>query len=63
GAKVQQQVPQQPDEDGHLPVEKQLMEAVRVLRGEEFPARAGGHCDHCSFHAICPVKGAGTVLS
>ena len=63
GAKVQQQVPQQPDEDGHLPVEKQLMEAVRVLRGEKFPARAGGHCDHCSFHAICPVKGAGTVLS
>jgi len=63
GAKVQQQVPQEPDEDGHLPVEKQLMEAVRVLRGEEFPARAGGHCDHCSFHAICPVKGAGTVLS
>jgi len=63
GAKVQQQVPQEPDEDGHLPVEKQLMEAVRVLRGEEFPARAGGHCDHCAFHAICPVKGAGTVLS
>ncbi|HET7534387.1 MAG TPA: ATP-dependent DNA helicase [Nocardioidaceae bacterium] len=63
GAKVQQQVPQQPDEDGQLPVERQLMEAVRVLRGEEFPARAGGHCDHCSFHAICPVKSAGTVLS
>ncbi len=63
GAKVQSQAPQEPDEDGHLPVEKQLMEAVRVVRGEEFPARAGGHCDHCSFHAICPVKGAGTVLS
>ncbi len=63
GAKVQTQAPQEPDEDGHLAVEKQLMEAVRVVRGEEFPARAGGHCDHCSFHAICPVKGAGTVLS
>ncbi len=63
GAKVQQQAPQEPDADGHLPVEKQLMEAVRVVRGEEFPARAGSHCDHCSFHAICPVKGAGTVLS
>ena len=62
-AKVQVQPPQEPDEDGHLPVEKQLMEAVRVVRGEEFPARAGGHCDHCSFHSICPVKGAGTVLS
>ena len=63
GAKVQKQEVQEPDEDGHLPIEKQLMEAVRVVRGEEFPARAGGHCDHCSFHAICPVKGAGTVLS
>jgi superfamily I DNA/RNA helicase/RecB family exonuclease len=61
--KVQSQQAQEPDEDGHLPIEKQLMEAVRVVRGEEFPARAGGHCDHCSFQAICPVKGAGTVLS
>ncbi len=62
-AKVQPQAPQEPDEDGHLLVEKQMMEAVRVVRGEEFQARAGGHCDHCSFHSICPVKGAGTVLS
>jgi RecB family exonuclease len=62
-AKVQKQEVQEPDEEGHLPIERQLMEAVRVVRGEEFPARAGGHCDHCSFHAICPVKGAGTVLS
>ncbi|HEX6486066.1 MAG TPA: ATP-dependent DNA helicase [Nocardioidaceae bacterium] len=62
-AKVQNQEPQEPDEDGYLPVERQLMEAVRVVRGEEFPARAGGHCDHCSFQAICPIKGAGTVLS
>jgi superfamily I DNA/RNA helicase/RecB family exonuclease len=63
GAKVQAQKAQEPDEDGHLPIEKQLMEAVRVVRGEELRARAGGHCDHCSFQAICPVKGAGTVLS
>ena len=63
GAKVQAQAPQELDEDGHLPVEKQLMEAVRVVRGEVFEARAGAHCDHCSFHAICPIKGAGTVLS
>ncbi|MFZ5848731.1 MAG: ATP-dependent helicase [Actinomycetota bacterium] len=62
-AKVQPQAPQEPDADGHLPIEKQLMEAVRVVRGEAFEARAGAHCDHCSFHAICPVKGAGTVLS
>ncbi len=63
GAKIQPQEVQQPDEDGHLPVEKQLMEAARAVRGEQFPARAGAHCDHCGFHAICPVKGAGTVLS
>ncbi|HSJ20361.1 MAG TPA: ATP-dependent DNA helicase [Nocardioidaceae bacterium] len=63
GAKVQTQPPQERDEDGHLPIEKQLMEAVRAVRGEEFPARAGGHCDHCSFHSICPVRGAGTMLS
>ena len=62
-AKVQSQSPQEPDEEGRLPVERQLMEAVSVVRGEDFPARAGSHCDHCSFHAICPVKGAGTVLS
>ena len=62
-AKVQTQQKQQPDEDGHLPIEKQLMQAVRIVRSEEFPARAGDHCDHCCFHAICPVKGAGTVLS
>jgi superfamily I DNA/RNA helicase/RecB family exonuclease len=61
--KVQHQPPQQADEDGRLPVEKQLMEAVAVVRGEEFHARAGKHCDHCSFHAVCPVKGSGTVLS
>jgi superfamily I DNA/RNA helicase/RecB family exonuclease len=63
GAKVQLQPPQEPDQDGHLPIEKQLMEAVRVVRGEELVARAGDHCKFCSFQAICPVKGAGTVLS
>jgi RecB family exonuclease len=63
GAKVQTQAPQEPDEDGHLAVERQLMEAVAVVRGEEFHARAGGHCEHCTFQAICPIKGAGTVLS
>jgi superfamily I DNA/RNA helicase/RecB family exonuclease len=61
--KVQSQARQEPDAEGHLPVERQLMEAARVVRGESFPARAGAHCDHCSFHAICPIKGAGTVLS
>jgi superfamily I DNA/RNA helicase/RecB family exonuclease len=61
--KVQSQDPQRADEDGHTAVERQLMQAVAVVRSESFPARAGKHCEHCSFTAICPVKGAGTVLS
>ena len=61
--KVQPQQVQVPDEDGHTPVERQLMEAATVVRSEVFAAQAGKHCEHCSFTAICPVKGAGTVLS
>jgi RecB family exonuclease len=61
--KVQRQPPHEPDADGDLEIETQLQYAVHAIRSETFPARAGGHCDHCSFHAICPIKGAGTVLS
>ena len=61
--KVQSQQPQDPDEDGHTTVERQLMQAAAVVRSESFAAQAGDHCTHCSFQAICPVKGAGTVLS
>ena len=39
------------------------MQAVGVIRSEAIPARPGKHCEHCAFVAICPVKGAGTVLS
>jgi hypothetical protein len=39
------------------------MEAAAVVREERFEARAGDHCSRCSFQPICPVKGAGTVLS
>jgi RecB family exonuclease len=62
-AKVQAQAPQEPDDDGRLPIEVQLMEAARVIREERFVARAGEHCKHCAFQALCPIKGAGTVLS
>jgi RecB family exonuclease len=44
-------------------VEEQLERAVAALRAEEFVARPGGHCDRCTFQAICPTKAAGTVLS
>jgi RecB family exonuclease len=62
-AKVQRQPPQERDEAGHTQVETQLAEAVAVVRSEQLVARAGPHCEHCGFHAVCPIKGAGTVLS
>ena len=63
GAKIQRQDPQEPDADGRRVVEVQLMRAAEVVRGEVFDATPGKHCDHCQFHAICPTKAAGTVLS
>jgi RecB family exonuclease len=61
--KVQTQDPQQPGDDGATAVERQLMEAAAAVRAEEFEARPGEHCRRCSFQALCPVKGAGTVLT
>jgi superfamily I DNA/RNA helicase/RecB family exonuclease len=61
--KVQRQEAQTAGPDGRTEVEAQLMRAVAVMRSEQLEARGGDHCDHCSFQAICPVKGAGTVLS
>jgi RecB family exonuclease len=63
GLKVQRQEPQQPAEDGALPIERQLAEAVRLIRDEEFVARPGSACERCAFTALCPAKNAGTVLS
>lgn len=63
GVKVQKQGPQEPDADGNTTVEVQLMRAAAMVRSEEFDATPGRHCDHCQFHAICPTKAAGTVLS
>ena len=60
---MQKQEPQPRNEDGHTEVEVQLMQAVGVIRSETIEARPGKHCEHCGFVAICPVKGAGTVLS
>jgi RecB family exonuclease len=61
--KVQTQPPPEPGEDGLTLVEAQLEEAVQRLRSEDLPAIAGPHCKHCGFLPICPIKGAGTVLS
>ncbi|WP_082621024.1 ATP-dependent helicase [Nocardioides sp. Soil796] len=60
---LQPQEPQSADDEGHRPVEVQLMSAVARIRAEEFPAIAGKQCERCAFVAICPIQGAGTVLS
>jgi RecB family exonuclease len=61
--KVQPQAPQVPDADGVTSIEHQLMGAVAAVRGEAFVARPGAHCDRCDFHALCPTKASGSVLS
>ena len=61
--KVQIQPPQEVGEDGCTEIERQLMAAAAAVRSESFEARVGDHCRRCSFQAICPAKGAGTVLS
>ncbi len=61
--KVQHQAPQTPDEQGLRPIERQLMSAAAALRSESFPARPGGHCEHCDFQRLCPAQNSETVLS
>ncbi len=63
GLRVQRQEPQEPDEQGVRPIEHQLMEAVSLVRDEEFPARPGTHCTYCDFARFCPATTSGTVLS
>jgi len=61
--KVQQQGPQTAGEDGLLPVERQLTQAVSAVRGEEFPAQPSSLCDRCDFVPFCPAHVSGSVLS
>jgi RecB family exonuclease len=61
--KVQQQTPQSLDDDGVLPVERQLTQAVSALRREEFPAHPSSLCDRCDFVPFCPAHVSGSVLS
>ena len=55
--------PPAPEGEGPRLVEEQLMAVAATVRAEAFVARPGGHCDRCSFKAICPDKAAGSVLS
>ncbi len=63
--KVQSQAPltSAGPEAGEREVEQQLMTVASAIADERFDARPGKHCDHCGFHALCPTKVAGTVLS
>ena len=61
--KVQHQGPQAPDADGVRTIEHQLMYAASAVRAEDFVARPGPQCDRCTFHAVCPTKSSGSVLS
>ena len=63
GAKVQRQEPLQPGPDGRTPVEVTIGDVVRRIRDEEFPARIGDQCRHCTFLTLCPHESSGTVLS
>ncbi|HSV40386.1 MAG TPA: ATP-dependent DNA helicase [Nocardioidaceae bacterium] len=61
--KVQPQPAQVAGDDGHKPIEVQLMSAVQAIREERFLAKAGDHCTRCSFTAFCPAQSGGNVLS
>ena len=61
--KVQAQPPQTPDEDGMLPVQRQLGEAASALREERFPATPSSLCERCDFVPFCPAHVSGSVLS
>jgi RecB family exonuclease len=62
-AKVQRQEPPERGPDGRTPVEVTIGQVVRQIRDEEFPARLGDHCKHCTFLTLCPHESSGTVLS
>jgi RecB family exonuclease len=62
--KVQEQQPQAADDDGVLPVERQLMQAAEAIRLEVFPARPERtRCERCPFVPLCPAHVSGSVLS
>jgi RecB family exonuclease len=44
-------------------VEERLGEAAAVIRAEEFPAIAGGHCRYCAFSLVCPTKPDGRPVA
>ncbi|MFZ2502523.1 MAG: PD-(D/E)XK nuclease family protein, partial [Nocardioides sp.] len=60
--KVQRQLPPVRDEEGWLPVERKLADAVEILRDESLVTRPGTHCSRCPFQRFCPAVTAKAVL-
>ena len=63
GIKVQRQEPQSPDDEGWLPIERQLAHTAAVIRSEEFPATPKeSTCRFCDFKALCPAQTTPAVI-
>lgn len=61
--KVQRQEPQRVDEDGWLPIERQLAHTAEVIRSEKFPATPSDKvCRFCDFRALCPAQSTPGVI-
>jgi hypothetical protein len=62
-AVVQQQPPYADDGPERTLLRQQVDRAAALVRAESFPAVAGEHCRDCSFTAVCPIQGAGSVTA
>jgi RecB family exonuclease len=61
--KVQAQPPQERDEEGWLPAERQVAATVARIRSEEFPATPSDKvCRTCAFQALCPATTTTPVI-
>ena len=61
--KVQRQEPQRRDEEGWLPIERQLADTAEVIRSEQFPAKpSDAVCRFCDFRALCPAQSTPGVI-
>ena len=61
GARVQGQPAHADDGPERAVLRAGLARAADLVRAETFPATAGPHCRDCTFVAICPTRGAGSV--
>jgi RecB family exonuclease len=62
-AVVQPQGPQADDGAEREQLHLALAGTAAMIRAEVFPAISGQHCRDCDFVSLCPIKGAGSVVS